>query len=220
MTPRWCNTQQYVETRRKKKAVHKTTSTDDKRLQNTLKRLGVNTIPGIEEVNVFMDETVIHFANPKGQIPPHSPIMLARQLHIAPQILTMRCLQSKRPSQPTHMLSAVPLSKRVSSAADRSIILQTPLQLCTQCCCLAQVFVAANATGLYAELQDLLPGIINQLGPDNLSHLKKIASQVSSSCITLHSTSALQCRLFLPAQILSWLHLSADGFCTVPQCEQ
>lgn len=35
---------------RKKKAVHKTTSTDDKRLQNTLKRLGVNTIPGIEEV--------------------------------------------------------------------------------------------------------------------------------------------------------------------------
>lgn len=51
---------------RKKKAVHKTTSTDDKRLQNTLKRLGVNTIPGIEEVNIFMDDTVIHFANPKG----------------------------------------------------------------------------------------------------------------------------------------------------------
>lgn len=51
---------------RKKKAVHKTTSTDDKRLQNTLKRLGVNTIPGIEEVNIFMDDTVIHFTNPKG----------------------------------------------------------------------------------------------------------------------------------------------------------
>jgi len=33
---------------RKKKAVHKATSTDDKRLQTTLKRLGVNTIPGIE----------------------------------------------------------------------------------------------------------------------------------------------------------------------------
>lgn len=52
--------------RRKKKAVHKTTTTDDKRLQNTLKRLGVNTIPGIEEVNIFKDETVIHFVNPKG----------------------------------------------------------------------------------------------------------------------------------------------------------
>jgi NACalpha-BTF3-like transcription factor len=52
--------------RRKKKAVHKTTSTDDKRLQNTLKRLGVNTIPGIEEVNIFKEDTVIHFTNPKG----------------------------------------------------------------------------------------------------------------------------------------------------------
>jgi hypothetical protein len=53
--------------RRKKKAVHKTTSTDDKRLQNTLKRLGVNTIPGIEEVNIVKDDkTIIHFVNPKG----------------------------------------------------------------------------------------------------------------------------------------------------------
>ena len=39
--------------RRKKKAIHKTTTTDDKRLQNTLKRLGVNNIPAIEEVNLF-----------------------------------------------------------------------------------------------------------------------------------------------------------------------
>jgi NACalpha-BTF3-like transcription factor len=53
---------------RKKKAVHKTTTTDDKRLQSTLKRLGVNTIPGIEEVNIFKDDTVIHFVNPKGII--------------------------------------------------------------------------------------------------------------------------------------------------------
>lgn len=47
--------------------MHKTTSTDDKRLQNTLKRLGVNTIPGIEEVNIFKDDDVIHFVNPKGE---------------------------------------------------------------------------------------------------------------------------------------------------------
>jgi hypothetical protein len=53
---------------RKRKAVHKTTSTDDKRLQSTLKRLGVNSIPGIEEVNLFNpDGTVTHFANPKGE---------------------------------------------------------------------------------------------------------------------------------------------------------
>jgi nascent polypeptide-associated complex subunit beta len=53
--------------RRKKKAVHKTTSTDDKRLQSTLKRLGVNTIPGIEEVNIIKDDSIIHFTNPKVQ---------------------------------------------------------------------------------------------------------------------------------------------------------
>ena len=53
--------------RRKKKAQHKTTGTDDKRLQSTLKRLGVNNIPAIEEVNLFKDNgTVIHFNNPKG----------------------------------------------------------------------------------------------------------------------------------------------------------
>jgi nascent polypeptide-associated complex subunit beta len=54
--------------RRKKKVVHKTTTTDDKRLQNTLKRLGINSIPAIEEVNLFMDQgEVIHFVNPKVQ---------------------------------------------------------------------------------------------------------------------------------------------------------
>ncbi|KAI5001601.1 hypothetical protein ZWY2020_026251 [Hordeum vulgare] len=44
---------------RKKKAVHKTTTTDDKRLQSMLKRVGVNTIPTIEEVNIFKDDLVI-----------------------------------------------------------------------------------------------------------------------------------------------------------------
>ncbi|KAF8398763.1 hypothetical protein HHK36_014621 [Tetracentron sinense] len=52
--------------RRKKKAVHKTATTDDKRLQSTLKRIGVNAIPAIEEVNIFKDDIVIQFVNPKG----------------------------------------------------------------------------------------------------------------------------------------------------------
>jgi NACalpha-BTF3-like transcription factor len=53
---------------RKKKAVHKTTSTDDKRLQSTLKRLGVNTIPGIEEVLLINnDGSALQFTNPKVQ---------------------------------------------------------------------------------------------------------------------------------------------------------
>lgn len=36
--------------RRKKKVVHRTATADDKKLQLTLKKLGVNNISGIEEV--------------------------------------------------------------------------------------------------------------------------------------------------------------------------
>ncbi|XP_067007793.1 transcription factor BTF3 homolog 4 [Anabrus simplex] len=54
--------------RRKKKVVHATAATDDKKLQSSLKKLSVNTIPGIEEVNMIKDDgTVIHFNNPKTQ---------------------------------------------------------------------------------------------------------------------------------------------------------
>nr|GEV44175.1 hypothetical protein [Tanacetum cinerariifolium] len=53
--------------RRKKKAVHKPNTTDDKRLLSTLKRIGVQPITQIEEVNIFKDETVIQFLNPKVQ---------------------------------------------------------------------------------------------------------------------------------------------------------
>ncbi|KAK7822226.1 basic transcription factor 3, partial [Quercus suber] len=51
----------------KKKAIHRATTTDDKRLQSTLKRIGVNAIPAIEEVNIFKDDAVIQFINPKVQ---------------------------------------------------------------------------------------------------------------------------------------------------------
>lgn len=54
--------------RRKKKIVHQTPGTDDKKLQSSLKKLAVNTIPGIEEVNMIKnDGSVIHFNNPKAQ---------------------------------------------------------------------------------------------------------------------------------------------------------
>ena len=36
--------------RRKKKVVHRTATTDDKKLQSSLKKLSVSNIPGIEEV--------------------------------------------------------------------------------------------------------------------------------------------------------------------------
>lgn len=54
--------------RRKKKVVHRTATTDDKKLQSSLKKLQVSNIPGIEEVNMIKEDgTVIHFNNPKVQ---------------------------------------------------------------------------------------------------------------------------------------------------------
>ncbi|KAK9115641.1 hypothetical protein Sjap_014588 [Stephania japonica] len=97
--------------RRKKKAVHKTTTTDDKRLQNTLKRIGVNSITGIEEVNIFKDDVVIQFQTPKVQ-------------------------------------ASINANTWVVSGASQT-----------------------------KKLQDILPGIINQLGPDNLDNLRKLAEQ-------------------------------------------
>ncbi|VVA95132.1 unnamed protein product [Arabis nemorensis] len=97
--------------RRKKKAVHKTATTDDKRLQSTLKRVGVNSIPAIEEVNIFKDDVVIQFINPKVQ---------------------------------------------ASIAANTWVVSGTPQT---------------------KKLQDILPQIMSQLGPDNLDNLKKLAEQ-------------------------------------------
>merc|ERR1712048_1422632 len=102
--------------RRKTKRRTHSSSSDDKRLQNTLKRLGVNNIPAIEEVNLFKDNgTVIHFSNPKVQ---------------------------------------------ASIGANTYVI-------------------SGHAEN--KNLQELLPGIINQLGPDNLANLKKIAESYQVS---------------------------------------
>jgi len=52
--------------RRKKKSVHRSSPTDEKRLQSTIKKMGMTQIPGIEEVNMFKyDGNVINFPNPK-----------------------------------------------------------------------------------------------------------------------------------------------------------
>jgi hypothetical protein len=61
--------------RRKTKKVHKSSGTDDKKLQTSLKKLNVQPIQAIEEVNMFKEDgNVIHFAAPKG---PH-PLSLLR----------------------------------------------------------------------------------------------------------------------------------------------
>ena len=49
------------------KKVHKSAGTDDKKLQTSLKKLNVQPIQAIEEVNMFKEDgNVIHFAAPKG----------------------------------------------------------------------------------------------------------------------------------------------------------
>ena len=47
--------------------MHKSVSNDDKRLQSVLKKMGMNTIPGIQEVNIFHSDSVTQFVNPKGR---------------------------------------------------------------------------------------------------------------------------------------------------------
>ncbi|PKK79806.1 transcription factor BTF3 4 [Rhizophagus irregularis] len=96
--------------RRKVKKVYKTATNDDKKLQTTLKKLNVQSIPSIEEVNMFKEDgNVIHFTTPKVQVSIH-----------------------------------------------------------------ANTF-AIYGQGEDKELTELVPGILNQLGPDSLASLRKLA---------------------------------------------
>ena len=45
------------------------TAQDDKKLQGALKKLNVQPIPGVEEVNMFREDgNVLHFTTPKGML--------------------------------------------------------------------------------------------------------------------------------------------------------
>jgi len=99
--------------RRKRKVIHRTATTDDKKLQSNLKKLSVNNIPGIEEVNMIKDDgSVLHFNNPKVQ---------------------------------------------ASLAANT---------------------FAVTGHAENKQITEMLPGILNQLGADSLTHLKRLASAV------------------------------------------
>lgn len=55
--------------RRKKKVVHAFQTLNDKKLQAGLKKICVNTIPAIDEINMIKDNgTVIHFKNAQAQV--------------------------------------------------------------------------------------------------------------------------------------------------------
>ncbi|KAL7753038.1 Nascent polypeptide-associated complex subunit beta [Sorochytrium milnesiophthora] len=54
--------------RRKNKRSHKVAAVDDKKIQTALKKLHVQTIAHVEEVNMFKEDgSVIHFSLPKVQ---------------------------------------------------------------------------------------------------------------------------------------------------------
>jgi hypothetical protein len=54
--------------RRKVKKVTRNSGADDKKLQATLKKMNVQPIQAIEEVNMFKEDgNVIHFAAPRGE---------------------------------------------------------------------------------------------------------------------------------------------------------
>merc|ERR1712091_430813 len=98
--------------RRKKKVVHKTTTTDDKRLQNTLKRLGINSIPAIEEVNLFMENgEVVHFTNPKVQA------SIAANTYVIIGVAETRKLQDLFPGIPNQVdKSVLPSLKKIAES--------------------------------------------------------------------------------------------------------
>ncbi|KAL2216960.1 putative nascent polypeptide-associated complex subunit [Thermoascus aurantiacus ATCC 26904] len=106
--------------RRKTKRVHKTTGADDKKLQTTLKKMNVQPIQAIEEVNMFKEDgNVIHFAAPKATL---------------------------TNSNPNAVHASVPSNT-----------------------------FAIYGHGEEKELTELVPGILNQLGPDSLASLRKLA---------------------------------------------
>ncbi|KAF9618925.1 hypothetical protein IFM89_002920 [Coptis chinensis] len=82
--------------RRKKKVVHRTTTTDDKRLQSTLKRLRVNVIPAIEEVNILRMTTGHPFHNQKFKL------QLLQTLGLLVELLGQRNLRDILPGSSTN----------------------------------------------------------------------------------------------------------------------
>jgi hypothetical protein len=69
--------------RRKIKSKPKNSGVDDKKLQTALKKLNVQPIQAIEEVNMFKaDGNVIHFAAPKGMFPSVSAASSPPEQHL------------------------------------------------------------------------------------------------------------------------------------------
>ena len=133
------------------KKVHKSSGTDDKKLQTSLKKLNVQPIAQIEEVNMFKEDgNVIHFSAPKGM---------------------------SRFSQVTFIMRMTPQSS--------DIIIFHHADIFLSCRLIVHASVPSNTFAIYGagedkELTELVPGILNQLGPDSLASLRKLAESYQS----------------------------------------
>lgn len=152
--------------RRKVKKVHKTSGTDDKKLQTSLKKLNVQPIQAIEEVNMFKEDgNVIHFSAPKGKnFPSSSPYLLFSPSYFPNPTRSLRpiCAPALKKKKNNKDLPSRGGGKKIVHAS-----------------------VPSNTFAIYGagedkELTELVPGILNQLGPDSLASLRKLAESYQS----------------------------------------
>lgn len=110
------------------------TQGDDRKIQAALKKLGVQPIAGVEEVNMFKEDgNVLHFGAPRGE---HT---FCRLLYLCGS-LTHATVQAALPANT----------------------------------------LAISGHGQTKELTELVPGILNQLGPDSLANLRRLAESYQS----------------------------------------
>ncbi|KAK4699387.1 nascent polypeptide-associated complex subunit beta, partial [Phenoliferia sp. Uapishka_3] len=132
---------------------------DDKKLQGALKKLGVTPMAGVEEVNMFQDDgNVVHFTAPKGE-----PSYLEGEKH--DEMIVGRARPwGWRP----HVEDVIPVSQK-----------SLPFFL------VVHAAIGANTYAIYGkgetkEITELVPGILNQLGPEAIANLRKMAEQFTS----------------------------------------
>jgi nascent polypeptide-associated complex subunit beta len=124
---------------------------DDKKLQAALKKLNVQPIPGVEEVNMFREDgNVLHFTAPKGAS------ISFLDLYFHNSLLTQKLQSFLHILYLSHCILVFDVRQTVHASTGSNTF-------------------AVYGVGHVKELTELVPGILNQLGPDSLASLRKLA---------------------------------------------